>query len=214
VAGGQPGGAPATSGATGGQPGGAGGGGQPAGSVAGGQPGGAPAGGQAADPAQGGQPAIASGAGSAAPRRGGQPQDPDEPQGPNLSAGVLPGRERPESSRPPRTLRLIGNRDWVIPVECRPDGVVLRASGQKFALAALGGQAGAENPLLRAFQQTIARRQASVRPGEPPYRPQARLLVYPDGLRTYYLACSLLEPLGIPLTRQNVEADAPARPLP
>jgi hypothetical protein len=53
----------------------------------------------------------------------------------------------------------------------------------------------------------IARRQASVRPGEPPYRPQARFLIYPDGLRTYYLAFPALQPLGIPLTRQNVDKD-------
>src|SRR5262249_19657972 len=126
---------------------------------------------------------------------------------------MLPGGERPEPARPPRPVRLIGNRDWVIAVECRPDGVVLRSTGQKFALAALGGQA-ADNPLRQALQQQITRRQATVRPGEPPYRPQARLLVYPDGLRTYYLACSLLEQLGIPLTRQNVDADAAERPLP
>jgi hypothetical protein len=127
---------------------------------------------------------------------------------------MLPDGEKPGPQRPPRTIRLIGNRDWVIPVECRPDAVVLRNAGQKFAPAALSGMAAADNPLLKSFQQMIARRQATVRPGEPPYRPQARLLVYPDGLRTYYLVCAVLEPLGIPLTRQNVDADAAARPLP
>ena len=60
----------------------------------------------------------------------------------------------------------------------------------------------------------IDRRQAGVRPGEPPYRPQVRFLIYPDGLRTYFLTFPALEPLGIPLTRQNVEADPPAPPAP
>jgi hypothetical protein len=111
-------------------------------------------------------------------------------------------------------MRLIGNRDWVIPAECRADGVVLRNAGQRFSVTSLGGSNGAENPLQQSVRQMIARRQATVRPGDPPYRPQVRLFVYPDGLRTYHLACAALEPLGITLTRQNVEADAPARTAP
>jgi hypothetical protein len=60
----------------------------------------------------------------------------------------------------------------------------------------------------------ITRRQATVRPGEPPYRPQVRFLIYPDGLRTYFLAFPALEPLGITMTRQDVKADATTRPAP
>jgi hypothetical protein len=65
--------------------------------------------------------------------------------------------------------------------------------------------------LLQAVRQLIARRQAGVRPGDPPYRPQVRFLVHPDGLRTYHLAYPALEPLGVPLTRQNYEPDRPDR---
>jgi hypothetical protein len=143
------------------------------------------------------------------------PQDSDEPQGPPLGAGgILPGGERKPSAAPPRPPRLVGNRDWVIPIECRADAVVLRSAGQKFAPPPSGNAATGPDPLAQALKQMIARRQASVRPGELPYRPQARLLVYPDGLRTYYLVCAALEPLGIPLTRQNVAADPPAHPAP
>jgi hypothetical protein len=170
-------------------------------------------------PAGGGQPPDAAGragqvsAGQSGQGTAGQPQDPDEPQGPRLDAGVLHGREKP-SPRPPRPMRLIGNRDWVIPVECRADGVVLRHLGQKLSLASLAGKAAGESPLLRAVKQMIDRRQAGVRPGEPPYRPQVRFLIYPDGLRTYFLAFPALEPLGIPQTRQNVEADPSPRSAP
>jgi hypothetical protein len=105
-------------------------------------------------------------------------------------------------------LRLIGNRDWVIPVECHPDGVVVRGAGQKFPLSSLTANGPGETALAQSLRQTIARRQATVRPGEPPYRPQVRLLVYPDSLKTYYLTFPALEPLRIPLTRQNVEKEA------
>ena len=124
---------------------------------------------------------------------------------------MIPGPERP-SRTPPRTMRLIGNRDWVIPVECHADAVVLRNAGQKFAPTSL--TAGADNPLLQSLRQTIARRQATVRPGEPPYRPQLRFLIYPDGLKTYYTALSAVDALGVTVTRQNVEADPSPRPSP
>jgi hypothetical protein len=127
---------------------------------------------------------------------------------------MLPGPERPSAPSRPRPPRLIGNRDWVIPVECRPDGAVLRNAGQKFAVTSLTTGAGGENPLLKALRLTITRRQATVRPGEPPFRPQLRFLIYPDGLKTYYLALSAVEPLGVTVTRQNVEADPSPRPSP
>jgi hypothetical protein len=101
-------------------------------------------------------------------------------------------------------MRLVGNRDWIIVMECYPDGVVLRAAGQQFSLATLAGK---DCNLYPVVKQLIARRQASVRPGDPPYRPQIRFLVRPDSLRAYHLAYPALEPLGIPLTRQNVSAD-------
>jgi hypothetical protein len=51
----------------------------------------------------------------------------------------------------------------------------------------------------------IARRQATVLPGEPPYRPLLRFQVQPEGLRSYYLAYPLLAPLGVPMARENLE---------
>ena len=51
----------------------------------------------------------------------------------------------------------------------------------------------------------IARRQSSVQPGEPPYRPQVRFQVSREGLRTYYHVYPLIEPLRLPMTRENLE---------
>ena len=106
----------------------------------------------------------------------------------------------------PRPFRLIGNRDWVIQVECTPTGVVLRPLGQSFSMASLEAPPEGETGLPQAVRGLIARRQAGVRPGDPPYRPQVRFLIQRDGLRSYHLAYPALRPLGIPLTRQNAES--------
>ena len=57
----------------------------------------------------------------------------------------------------------------------------------------------------------VARRQASVRPGEAPYRPQLRFLVRPDGLRSFHLAYPALESLRLPMTRQDIDRNEEVR---
>jgi hypothetical protein len=99
--------------------------------------------------------------------------------------------------------RLISNRDWVIAIECKADAVVVKPWGLRFpATAATDGK---EHPLVVAVRNMIARRQATVRPGEPPYRPLLRFQVHPDGLRSYYFAYPLLEILRVPMSRENLE---------
>jgi hypothetical protein len=111
--------------------------------------------------------------------------------------------------RPPVPLsRLTGNRDWNIVLECTADGLILRPSGQKFSNAVLAAYAKSDNALAQAIRQIIARRQASVRPGEPPYRPFLRFQIHPDGLRTFYLAYPVLESVGVPMTRQNLDPES------
>jgi hypothetical protein len=206
----------AASGLQAGSPGGTQRQGQPAGgspgATASAGPGGGPSGdGQASDGSNSEPPALGGGKGGRP--GGGQPQDPDEPHGPNLGAGVLHAPNEKQRELPPRPPRLIGNRDWVIAIDCRADGAVLRGSGVKFAPASPSARAG-DSALLQTLKQMIDRRQASVRPGEPPYRPQVRFFVHPDGLRTYDLTFPLLKPLGITMTRQNVEADPSERAAP
>jgi hypothetical protein len=104
----------------------------------------------------------------------------------------------------------MGNRDWIIAIECTAQGAVLYPYGQRVTLAELVGGAGAE-PLAENIRQMIARRQAGVRPGELPYRPMLRFMVRPDGLQTYYRVYPLLGPLGLPMSRQNLEQDEDIR---
>jgi hypothetical protein len=121
-----------------------------------------------------------------------------------------------KARKPPRGLVVhpglfINNRDWVIPIECRGDAVIILPAGQQIATAALRSTAGGSNPLLELIQTMIARRQATVRPGEPPYRPMIRFRVRPDGLRSYYLAYPALESLGVPMSRETIDPDEEAR---
>ena len=82
-------------------------------------------------------------------------------------------------------------------------------SGQRIATNSLspspGG--GGNNPLVDLLQAMIARRQATVRPGEPPYRPMIRFRVRPEGMRSYYLAYPALERLGVPMSREALDPD-------
>jgi hypothetical protein len=110
---------------------------------------------------------------------------------------------------PPTLSRLTGNRDWYIPVECRASEIVLPLSREHIPLAALVQQPATANQLVQSIRIAIARRQATVRPGEPPYRPILRYEVHRDGVRTYHAVYPLLEVLGLPEVRQNIK---PAEP--
>ena len=94
----------------------------------------------------------------------------------------------------------------MIYIECRADSLVLYPSRQEIFLKDLGGSA-TNNPLLVAVQQMISRRQAGLRPEDPPYRPQVRFLLRPENLRTLHAAYPALEALPVPKTRQNLEAE-------
>jgi hypothetical protein len=122
----------------------------------------------------------------------------------------IPTTERrpPPAPRPPR---LVGNRDWTILVECTADAVVLYPSGKRFPVQALAEGTASGRSLVETVRGMIARRQAMVRPGEPPYRPQLRFLVRPDGLRTFYQAYPVLDAVQVPMSRQNLAADEEIR---
>jgi hypothetical protein len=105
---------------------------------------------------------------------------------------------------PLRVARLSGDRDYIIFIECRADDVVLYPARQGFSAQSL---ARGDQALQKAVQQMIDRRQALVRPGELPFRPQVRYLVHPESIRGYHSTYPILNALGIPQTRQNLEAD-------
>jgi hypothetical protein len=116
-------------------------------------------------------------------------------------------QRKPALNIPPRPGPLVGNRDWIIPIECTADALVLPSSGQRITIAELSRGDTRRNALLQSVQRMIARRQATVRPGEPPYRPMIRFRVWPDGLRSYYLAYPALEALQVPMTRENLDPE-------
>jgi hypothetical protein len=101
-----------------------------------------------------------------------------------------------------------GDRDYVILVECRANAVVLHPFGTSFSAESLAPNNGGGALLQEAVGRLVARRQATVRPGEQPYRPQVRFLVRPDGLLSMHRAYPVLQGLHIPLSRQNLDADA------
>jgi hypothetical protein len=103
--------------------------------------------------------------------------------------------------------RLTGNRDWYIPIEFRAEAVVLPLTQERFSLADLQRQSPGNSTLANSIAATVSRRQATVRPGEPPYRVILRFEVYPNGLRLFHLAYPLLEPLHLPMARRTVEPD-------
>lgn len=137
---------------------------------------------------------------------GGQGAAPSMPAVPSEKPslpGFNPGPTQKPAPAPPLS-RVLGNKDFVITVECRGEAVTVLPGGFVYRWTASNLEA-TDKALAETVANLIARRQASVRPGEPPYRPQIRFAVSPDGLRTYYRAYPLLEPLRVPMTRENVE---------
>jgi hypothetical protein len=128
-------------------------------------------------------------------------------------AAIGPANSQPKRPRTTglRPTMLTGNRDWIIPIECTANALVILQTGQTIAVPSPNQGESADNDLLRSVQKLIARRQASVRPGDPPYRPMIRFRVHADALRTYYLAYPALEALEIPMTRENVAPDDESR---
>jgi hypothetical protein len=124
---------------------------------------------------------------------------------PGLGPLQTPAKPAKRPSSPP--LRLVGNRDWILRVECLADAVVLYPSSRRFPVAALAPGQDGRKELVQAVQQMIARRQASVRPGELPYRPQIRFLVRPEGVRTFFAVYPVLDAVGVPMNRQDVDRD-------
>ncbi len=111
-----------------------------------------------------------------------------------------------------RPARLSGDRDWLIYVECKLEGVVIYPTQLLVPATALAHPSGS-NPLMQSIQQLIDRKQASVRPGDPPYRPEVRFLVHSDAGRTYHLAYPMLDGLAAPKTAQDLTPDDDVRAI-
>jgi hypothetical protein len=144
------------------------------------------------------------------PGSGNGGEEPGERATPGLDGPSFPrapnrGNEPSGTTDKPKPFRLTGNRDWNIPIDCTSDGLGL-PNGVKITSGALATADGGKT-LVKAVQDLIARKQATVRDGEPPYRPQVRFLVHSEGLRVYHISYPILESLQVPILRQNVEPE-------
>ncbi len=139
-------------------------------------------------------------------QEGGVPPQPSSPQYNDplnrLASPGLPTGAPPKT--PPPLGRILGNRDFVITVDCYADHVTVFPGGTQFRWKT-ADIAATDQQIASLVKNLIARRQSSVQPGEPPYRPQVRFQVSRDGLRTYYHVYPLIEPLRLPMTRENLE---------
>ncbi len=125
---------------------------------------------------------------------------------PGASAtGVGAGHRFGKAKKPIPLSRLKGNRDWYIPVVCKRDSVYLPISRKTFFPPGSKLGTSKSEALNREVWLTIARRQASVSPGSPPYRPILRFEVFPEGLRSYHWAFLVLENLRVHMIRENVQ---------
>jgi hypothetical protein len=85
---------------------------------------------------------------------------------------------------------------------------VLYPSRLRFPTESLSGGEGGGDRLVQAVRQMIARKQGTVRPCDPPYQPRIRFLIRPPGgLRSYYQSYPLLQAVGVPMARENLEAE-------
>jgi len=129
--------------------------------------------------------------------------DPFARVAPNIPfADTRPGPKKPAAA--PSLGRLLANRDYILTVECFGDVVALYPSSQVFSVANGANQQNIDDALVQAVLQLIARRQATVRSGETPYRPMLRFQVHPEALRTYFHVYPLFEHLRIPMARENL----------
>jgi hypothetical protein len=160
--------------------------------------------------------AHAAAGGMSSPSGGGSPPDKNAETAEERSGAfhdplgkMVPPELQKRVVRPlPFTGLLSGNRDWIIAVECTRDSLVVSPSGQRIATAELSEHSNSGTVLLDTVRQLVARRQATLRPGETPYRPMIRLRVRPDGLRAYYLAYPILATLHLPMTRENIAGES------
>src|SRR5205814_162359 len=87
--------------------------------------------------------------------------------------------------------------EWIIIVDCRPEGVQVSPSRLAIAFDQLAAGAGGDALLVRTARDLIANRRGAQRPDEPPVKVVIRFLVHKDGLRTFHLAYPLLDSIDV-----------------
>ncbi|NBR06832.1 MAG: hypothetical protein EBT92_13810, partial [Planctomycetes bacterium] len=123
-------------------------------------------------------------------------------------AAPLPelGPRKTQNPTPLRAARLFADRDWVIFVECKFEEILVHPNRLVIPTSLLASEEGVKR-FVQEIEKIIQRKQSTVRPGEPPYRPEVRFLVWPDGLKPYHLSYPALQMAGIKQKRQNLEPE-------
>ena len=123
-------------------------------------------------------------------------------------AAPLPelGPRKSQSPTPLRAARLFADRDWVIYVECKFEEISVHPNRLVIPTNLLASDEGVKR-FVQEIEKIIQRKQSTVRPGEPLYRPEVRFLVWPDGLRPYHLSYPALQLAGIKQKRLNLEPE-------
>lgn len=123
-------------------------------------------------------------------------------------AAPLPelGPRKSSTPTPLRAARLFADRDWVIYVECKFEEILVHPNRLIIPTSLLASEEGVKR-FVQEIEKIIQRKQSTVRSGEPPYRPEVRFLVWPDGLKPYHLSYPALQLAGIKQKRQNLESE-------
>ena len=136
-------------------------------------------------------------------------QSNSDAQDPTASiAAPLPelGPRKSSTPAPLRAARLFADRDWVIYVECKFEEILVHPNRLVIPTSLLASEEGVKR-FVPEIEKMITRKQSTVRAGEPPYRPEVRFLVWPDGLKPYHLSYPALQLAGIKQKRQNLESE-------
>jgi hypothetical protein len=123
---------------------------------------------------------------------------------PSLLSGTSSTDVGPRTKPAPTLTQLRANHDYNINLVCWPDGVVLSSTNEFYAMNPVENQKAMATSLVQTIQQMVARRQAAVRDGEPPYQPMIRLQLQAEGVRSFIWIVPSLRTLNIPMTRENL----------
>ena len=123
-------------------------------------------------------------------------------------AAPLPelGPRKSSTPAPLRAARLFADRDWIIYVECKFEEILVHPNRLVIPTSLLASEEGVKR-FMQEIEKMITRKQSTVRVGEPPYRPEVRFLVWPDGLKPYHLSYPALQLAGIKQKRQNLDSE-------
>jgi hypothetical protein len=94
--------------------------------------------------------------------------------------------------------------EWIIVVQCQPNGVTLSPSHLTIPRADLSTGKGGDMLLIRTVRGLIEQRRSAQRPEDPPVKIVVRFQVDRNSLRTFHLAYPLLD--GIDVEKRAVLA--------